>query len=88
MVFKETVLAIDLGPHWLLIWAATCFMGLHWLLKPHGQGPHGSGGPMAFSKGIALALDLGTPSCFRGLLAFDLGPQLAQGTQCLSKGPR
>ena len=41
---------------------------------------------MAVSKGIALAIDLGTPSFFRGPLAFDLGPQLAQGTPWSSKG--
>ena len=40
---------------------------------------------MAVSKGIALALDLGTPSCSRGPLAFDLGHQLAQGTPGSSK---
>ena len=41
---------------------------------------------MAVSKGIVLALDLGTPSCSRGPLAFDLGPQLAQGAPGSSKG--
>ena len=41
---------------------------------------------MAVSKGITLALDLGTPSCSRGPLAFDLGPQLAQGAPGSSKG--
>ena len=40
---------------------------------------------MAVSKGTTLALDLGTPSCSRGPLAFDLGPQLAQGAPS-SKG--
>ena len=35
---------------------------------------------MAVSKGFALALDLDTPSHSTGPLAFDLGPQLAQGT--------
>ena len=41
---------------------------------------------MAVSKGIALAVDLGTPSCSRGPLAFDLGYQLAQGAPVSSKG--
>ena len=41
---------------------------------------------MAVSKGIALALDLGTPSCFRGPLASDLGPQLAQRAPGSFKG--
>ena len=41
---------------------------------------------MAVSKGIALALDLGTPSCSRGPLDFDLGHQLAQGAPGSSKG--
>ena len=41
---------------------------------------------MAVSKGIALALDLGTPSCCRGPLTFDLGPQVAQGAPWSSKG--
>ena len=36
--------------------------------------------PETVSKGIALALYLGTPSYSRGPLPFDLGPQLAQGT--------
>ena len=40
---------------------------------------------MAVSKGIALALDLGTPSCSRGPLDFDLGHQLAQGAPGSSK---
>ena len=33
---------------------------------------------MSVSKGIALALDLGTRSCSRDPLAFDMGPHLAQ----------
>ena len=41
---------------------------------------------MAASKGIALALDLGPPSCSRGPLDFDLGDQLAQGAPGSSKG--
>ena len=41
---------------------------------------------MAVSKGIVLDLDLGTPSCSRGPLAFDLGHQLAQGVPGSSKG--
>ena len=48
----------------------------------------GSRGPMAVSKDVALALDLGTPSCFRGPLVFDLGHQLVQGGQGLPKGLR
>ena len=38
------------------------------------------------SKRIALALDLGTPSCSRGSLDFDLGRQLAQRALGSSKG--
>ena len=41
---------------------------------------------MAVSKGIALTLDLGAPSCYRGPLDFDLGHQLAQGPPGSSKG--
>ena len=41
---------------------------------------------MSVSKEIALALDLGTPSCFWGPLDFDLGHQLAQGAPGSSKG--
>ena len=41
---------------------------------------------MAVTKGIALALDLGTSICSRGPLAFDLGPQLAQGVPGSSEG--
>ena len=41
---------------------------------------------MTVSKGIALALDLGTSSCSRGPLDFDLGHQLAQGVLGSSKG--
>ena len=41
---------------------------------------------MAVSKRIALALDIGTPFCFRGPLDFDLGHQLAQGAPGSSKG--
>ena len=41
---------------------------------------------MVVSKGIVLALDLGTPSCSRGPLAFDLEPQLSQGALGFSKG--
>ena len=40
---------------------------------------------MVVSKGTTLALDLGTPTCSMGPLAFDLGPQLAQGAPS-SKG--
>ena len=40
---------------------------------------------MAVSKEIALGLDLGTPSCSRGPLDFDLGRQLAQGVPGSSK---
>ena len=42
--------------------------------------------PTAVSKGIVLALDLGTPSYSRDPLAFDLGIQLAEGAQRSSKG--
>ena len=52
-------------------------MGLHWLLI---------WGPMAVSKGIVLALDLGTSSCSKGRLAFDLEPQSSQGALRSSKG--
>ena len=41
---------------------------------------------MIVSKGIALAFDLGTPHCFRGPLAFDMGPQFAEGALGSSKG--
>ena len=41
---------------------------------------------MAVSKVIVLALDLGTLSCSSGPLAFDLGPQLGQGSQGSSIG--
>ena len=41
---------------------------------------------MALSKGTALALDLVTPSCSRGPLAFDLGLQFTQGVPGSSKG--
>ena len=41
---------------------------------------------MALSKGIALALDLRTPSCSRGPLTFDLGHQLPQWAPESSKG--
>ena len=41
---------------------------------------------MAVSKGIALALDLGTTSCSKGPLAFDLVPQLAQWAPGSSEG--
>ena len=41
---------------------------------------------MAISKGIALTLDLGTPSCSRVPLTFDLGPQLAKGAPGSSIG--
>ena len=41
---------------------------------------------MAVSKGIALALDLGTPSCSRGPLAFDLEHRLGFGATGSSKG--
>ena len=41
---------------------------------------------MAVSKVIALALELGTPSCSSGQLAFALGHQLAQGVPGASKG--
>ena len=51
-------------------------MGLHWLLI---------WGPMAVSKGIVLAHDVGTPFRSSGPLAIDLGPQLAQGAQGLPK---
>ena len=42
---------------------------------------------MAVSKGIVLALDLGTPYCSSlfGPLAFDLGPQSAQEAQGILK---
>ena len=41
---------------------------------------------MAVSKGNELALDLGTPTCSRGPLAFDPEHQLAQGAPESSKG--
>ena len=41
---------------------------------------------MAVSKGIMLALDLGTPPRTRGPLTFDLGHQLAQAAPGSSKG--
>ena len=41
---------------------------------------------MAVSKGIVLALDLGTPSCSKDPLLFNMGLQLAQGAPGSSKG--
>ena len=41
---------------------------------------------MAVSNEIALALGLGTTSCSRGPLAFNLGPQLTRALAC-SRGP-
>ena len=35
----------------------------------------------AVSKGLALALDLGTPSCSRGQLALDMWPHLPPGAK-------
>ena len=46
------------GPISLLSGAATCSMGLHWLLI---WGPAGSRGPMVVSKVIVLALGYGPP---------------------------
>ena len=74
MVSKVAALAFDLGAHSLFIWGRYLLYG-----ALNSGGPAGSRGPMAISKGIALALDLGTPSCSRSPLAFDLWPQLAQG---------
>ena len=60
-------------------------MGLHWLLIWGPSLPQ-CRGPIAVSKGIVLALDLGNPSCSRGPMVFDLEPQQSQGALRSSKG--
>ena len=56
--------------------ANTCFMGLYWLLIWASAGPRDT---IAVSKGIVLALDLGSPPCSLHPLSFDLEPKLSQG---------
>ena len=66
---------------WLFIW------GRYMLHGTLNLGPQlAPGSPMVVSKGIALALDLGTPYCSGGPLAFDLGHLLARGAPGSSKG--
>ena len=76
MVSRGAALAFDLG-------AQLAFDLLPLLAS---RDSTGSTDPIAVSKGIALALDLGTPSCSRSPLAFDLGHQLAQEAPGSSKG--
>ena len=83
MASKGAISALDLGAP-----LAFYLQPLLALWGTKSGAPVGYRGPMAVSKGIELALDLGTPSCFRGPLDFDLGHQLSQGAQGLPKGPR
>ena len=58
-------------------------MGLYWFLIWASDGPRGT---IAVSKGIVLALDLGSPPYSLDPLSFDLEPQLSQGDPgCHSK---
>ena len=84
MPSKGAVLSLDLGPHWLLIWSLYLLHGVPLALKLGLQLVPGA--PMAVSKGIALALDSGTPSCSRGPLAFDLVPSQGLRHVCVIRG--